>query len=1461
MIHPKRSQLSLASLLLFLLVITSLLAPAPVFAAPDAPTDTPATVVTDNVEAWAVGAGLVYWASNCYADEFNPFADLKRKPVGGGVQRTLEAIDDYALCITYQNLLSTADGLYYFDNSQARIERMPLGEPYTPQVVKALTSDQAPIVGKAFIEAGDYLYWVHAFFPTYTIHRVKKDGSGEVETVANTSQSPSDVMVVGNTVYWTDSTGVWRIRNDCATLPCSDSQSQFAAFGANTSGYGLLYQFIGGVQGAYRVYWVQRVASGSNSDYQIRYRQCGQIAVCFLSPQDPTSLLYGSTTNWRIGSPILTNGNLYWTEADNNTVNNNNGDVKRRAYNAATPGADTIATGQAKIESQLYVANDLLFFARRNTGIYSLALNASAITRDFRVDGMEVTQGIQNLANQAPLVANKLTYVRAYATQIGGPSTPNVEARLVGTRGGAPLPGSPLRPLNGVRALTTGAGFDRARLSDGWYFVLPSTWLSAGAVTLKVEVDPRQIHTDPNRANNELAQTLTFQSQPPVCVWTAPVRTHTPLPSTRDPNFWTMVNQFNRRWPVPDTWIFRDTEPVEELEVCWWGPVPYPCYGPYELEDGWGLTNGIPDRDKVITSLWMRAQLSFNPDACDDIGAPVHFMGMVHPDANNGGAAGYASTVSNQSWVQLPEHAPNPAPPAWNSIREGSVMAQELAHNYGRKHVNCGGPDNVDGSYPYPPCQLANVGATSYYGFDTATLQPIRPDATADFMSYANRSWVSDYTWRALLNSFIAAGRSALGSLAPAAGDTVYIAGLVDMANNRGEIVQALVLPAASIPPATRQQAAVQAAAPQQGVPHHGAEPHAVFTLRLLDPVGSVLVERLLTLAPIDDHTDASNTALFSDIFTPPAGQVATLQLLADNSVIDVVSPGPASPTLSVQQPVTGALVDSALSIQWTASDPDAGDRLLFTVQYSHDAGASWHTLAVNLPSTPNPVNQLVLDDLGSLHGSSPNTALIRVLASDGYHTAIGVSQPFTLKNRPPAPVILAPGAGETVAAGAAVVLQGSATDAEDGGLIDAALRWQVDNAPAGSGSSVAVAGLAPGAHIGALAATDADGQTVTTTVSFAVTPLGIPLATTFALDGVCTDDGYATATALALPPYSTGAQANASVVRSDQALWVCFSGLAQGATVPGAFAGVRIDVNHSRDAVAQPDDYGFMVGEDGDVNTLAGDGAGSFTPSGVGGLQAQVSAGAGVWSAELRIDQALIGGWDHPVGLSLGHYWAGFQGDDYPWPATAVWNNPSTWGTTALGSQPVITTLDPFTATIGAPTFALTVTGSSFISGTVVVWNGAPLPTAMLDGATLVATVGPAQLSAAGLVQVKAQGPAPGNFASNSLTFVVATGTPAITGLSPSGAAAGGAAFMLTVNGGNFAPDAQVLWNGAPLATQFVSASQLRASVTAALLANGQTVGVAVRNQLPDQRISSATGFVIEPDAELRLYLPMIDR
>jgi hypothetical protein len=316
--------------------------PATHAAQPAAVTDTPVPVVTDQVEYWAAGNGLVYWAANCFADEFNPFAFLKRVPSSGGTQRTLQSINDYSKCITYLNPLSASDGLYYFDDSEGRLERMPLGEPFTAVEVKALAGDDKPSAAR-MVESAGYLYW--AGFQK--ILRTLKDGSGPVEIVANTAASPSDLLVTGSTVYWTDSTGVYVTNTACGSLPCSPST--FASFGASTRGYGLVYRFIGGIQGNFQVYWVERTNSGVNNTYAIRYRSCNQLVVCTLNPP---ATFYTATVNWLIGSPLLVNGNVYWTERDVSTVSNSTGDVKRRAVTASTPGADTIATGQTNIPSK-----------------------------------------------------------------------------------------------------------------------------------------------------------------------------------------------------------------------------------------------------------------------------------------------------------------------------------------------------------------------------------------------------------------------------------------------------------------------------------------------------------------------------------------------------------------------------------------------------------------------------------------------------------------------------------------------------------------------------------------------------------------------------------------------------------------------------------------------------------------------------------------------------------------------------------------------------------------------------------------------------------------------------------------------------------------------------------------------------------------------------------------------------
>jgi hypothetical protein len=257
--------------------------------------------------------------------------------------------------------------------------------------------------------------------------------------------------------------------------------------------------------------------------------------------------------------------------------------------------------------------------------------------------------------------------------------------------------------------------------------------------------------------------------------------------------------------------------------------------------------------------------------------------------------------------------------------------------------------------------------------------------------------------------------------------------------------------------------------------------------------------------------------------------------------------------------------------------------------------------------------------------------------------------------------------------------------------------------------------------------------------------------------------------------------------------------------------------------------------------------------------LLAQVSSDTSTWSAELRIDGSVLGGLDHLIGLTAGHYAISAQGDDRAWPYLAAHNQPKTWGEAALGTLPSLTSLEPFTALAFSPPLTLTVEGTDLVSGTVVLWNGAALPTTFVDDEHLIAEVGTAQLSDAASVVVTARSPAPANLVSDGLPFEVYALRPTISSVSPNSISAGSPATVLTINGANFAPDAQVLWNGEPLTTTWVNSDRLRAQVGAALLHYGQTVGLAVRNQTPEERTSPQVTFEVLPFRGV--YLPLVMR
>jgi trimeric autotransporter adhesin len=170
------------------------------------------------------------------------------------------------------------------------------------------------------------------------------------------------------------------------------------------------------------------------------------------------------------------------------------------------------------------------------------------------------------------------------------------------------------------------------------------------------------------------------------------------------------------------------------------------------------------------------------------------------------------------------------------------------------------------------------------------------------------------------------------------------------------------------------------------------------------------------------------------------------------------------------------------------------------------------------------------------------------------------------------------------------------------------------------------------------------------------------------------------------------------------------------------------------------------------------------------------------------------------------------------------------------------ISALSPSTIGAGSADFTLTVTGAGFVTKTVVQWNGKTIATQVQTDVNgnvigITGTVTAALVAKPGTAFVNTLSLASGagnNGLSNSIAFIInpaATALPTVSSLSPTSAAAGAAAFTLTVNGTNFLPTSdpsggsQVHWNlGATQSTLpivSISSTQIQATVGASLLVN----------------------------------------
>ncbi len=752
---------------------------------------------------------------------------------------------------------------------------------------------------------------------------------------------------------------------------------------------------------------------------------------------------------------------------------------------------------------------------------------------DFVVTGIEISQGIQNLANEMPLVAGRRTIVRVYVEDLGPVSVGDayVQARMFGYEyecvlcPKTPLPGSPIYAENNP-VLVKRLGSDRRNLNDSFWFYLPEDWRQ-GSILLEVEINYDHAIRESNFTNNDFSRGAIFHEAEDFNLTVVPLHLH-PEGDPSEPTSifwgtedyrWNIYNGMYRLHPIATLAIKRSTTALTPYGFGW---------GVFRE---WDLTQEDHQAD-------MLARIADKNAWTTDWAPELHYMGAVHANISTtitkkdgtqttvGGQA-YASGTDLESWVKM-QDVTGSVP--WDHIG-GKTMAHELAHNEGRQHVACQDVNNdgvadekgTDPNYPYPfpSCWMAKPSLSGYYGldvyyskwgFDEPTVIPNDADTAFPLMGYARPPWIDPYTYCALLKRYGVTCNLTIGGSTPlqaaalpeaqadperlralhTAPQLVMVSGVLNLAENSGRIREVYLQAANEVfnDNIARAERHLQMLAAGQVV---------TFTLEVQDGSGGVLYAQ--PIVPNDLLHDENEYASFLELLPWPGG-AAALVLRVGDTVLDARSPSPNPPQVHLLTPNGEQSSASALSapiIRWQATDAD-GDDLFFHILYSQDAGVNWQAIAMNVVG-----NEYQLDPAQPLPGS--DQALIRIVASDGFNTAYDDSDDtFAVPGNTPIVAIHSPVDGSTFFATDALLLDGSAEDLEDGLLTGDSLVWTSDlDGVLGTGEEeyLSVSSLSAGTHRITLTATDSDGMAAQTAVTITIVP-----PTTLYLPSLSVDNG-----------------------------------------------------------------------------------------------------------------------------------------------------------------------------------------------------------------------------------------------------------------------------------------------------------------------------------------------------------------
>lgn len=342
-------------------------------------------------------------------------------------------------------------------------------------------------------------------------------------------------------------------------------------------------------------------------------------------------------------------------------------------------------------------------------------------TFDLTIGHVEVTQAVQTLGNDVPMVTGRRTVLRVYAHTDDEVENEGVQILIDAYRNGQQLPGAPIL-INDKTAKIweTNAQLENLRsdITNSVNFQLPTDWLN-GQVTLNITIDPSNVISETNEANNVTEMILEYNDVPTLEVVVVPVRYIYggyyvfPAPT----NFDYLIPRFMKLYPI------------HNINISIHSPITY---------------NGS-DYDLTSVVAWERLLNQVNTLRRSEVGtggSKVYYAVVPLDDGDRttwypGGGIqgiGFIGIRSSVGLVDLPDL----------NVNGSLIAAHEFGHNFGQDHAPCNLPvSESDPDYPY------DGGVIGQYGFDMDNFVVI-PKSRADVMGYCRPVWVSDYTYESL---------------------------------------------------------------------------------------------------------------------------------------------------------------------------------------------------------------------------------------------------------------------------------------------------------------------------------------------------------------------------------------------------------------------------------------------------------------------------------------------------------------------------------------------------------------------------------------------------------------------------------------------------------------------------------------------------------------------------------------